>query len=118
MSLDDALRETVLAVLRSALPAVLAELPRDREGNTVLRVSLDEFTPDGGKPAKYISLREWYRSTDGDLKPTKKGITIRRREYRDVLLALQSILRDTAGTEAAPGRAVETTGEDEADRYF
>lgn len=69
----------------------LASLPRGRDENEELRVSLDEFTPDNGKPSKYVSLRLWYKGkgNQGDWLPTKKGLTVRIKELDAVLSALE-----------------------------
>ncbi len=58
----------------------------DRGGNDVMRVMLREH-----KGSKYVELRIWYHDNSGELKPTGKGVTVRRAE----ILALQSAL-DTA----------------------
>lgn len=62
---------------------LLYEAPRDREGRNVLRVTRAKAN---GYP--FIGIREWYRADDGELRPGKKGITIRMRELPAVLDAL------------------------------
>jgi hypothetical protein len=48
-----------------------------------LRVSLDEF-----KGNEYLAVRVWERGRDGSWWPTKKGVSIRLSEARDVADAL------------------------------
>lgn len=60
--------------------------PRGRQGEE-LRVSLDEFAPDNGDIAKYVSLRVWFRGREQML-PGKVGCTVRRAELRKVIEAL------------------------------
>lgn len=70
----------------------LATLPRGKDGSEELRVSLDEFVGDDGKPHQYVSARLWFRKDDGAWCPTKKGLTIRKGEIRDFGLALRAAL--------------------------
>lgn len=57
-----------------------------------LRISVDEYE---GK--RYISARIWYRDAAGEYKPTKKGITIRSREIKDVIAWLIDAERELGG---------------------
>jgi hypothetical protein len=63
--------------------------PRNDPGAEVLRWSLDTFTPnDGGRAARYVSARIWFRGQDGELHPTRRGVTIRAGELVAVVKAL------------------------------
>lgn len=73
----------------------LATLERNR-GDEQVRWSWDEFTPDDGEPTRYVSGRKWYRTDDGEWRPTKAGITIRLSELDEVVAALQRVLRARA----------------------
>jgi len=64
----------------------LIALPRG-EGREELRVSLDEFK---GRP--YVSLRVWERDASGHWWPTKRGVSVRLSEARDVAEALLEAL--------------------------
>jgi len=59
----------------------LATLPRN-EGEE-LRVSWDTF-----KGFNFLSLRVWSRGSDGAWRPTKTGVTIKRRELATVADAM------------------------------
>jgi hypothetical protein len=70
-------------------------------GNEEVRWSFDEFTPSDGEPTKYISARKWYRTHEGEWRPTKAGVTIRLAELDRVVEALQRVqrARDAKGTQ-------------------
>jgi len=80
--------------------ASLATIER-KNGEEQLRVSLDEFISDDGRAHRYVSARIWYEA-NGEWRPTKKGITIRKGEIRDFALALRAGLdRMNQGSEPA-----------------
>jgi hypothetical protein len=64
---------------------LLASFERD-EGRTEIRYSLDEF-----KSRKYVSIRAWALG-EGGFWPTKVGTTIRGRELRTVIQALEQAI--------------------------
>lgn len=68
-----------------------------------LRVSLDAFEADDGRSHEYVSVRLW-ATVDGELRPTKKGVTIRRQELAPVLLALGEAARQMEGSDHDPTR--------------
>lgn len=51
-----------------------------------LHVSLDAF-----KGHTLINLRVWYRSEDGDMRPTKKGVALRAGSLPAVIAALTEL---------------------------
>jgi|SRR5690606_7596979 len=65
----------------------LVAIPRGKDDTEELRISLDEFEPDNGRPSKYVSARIWYL-TGEEWRPTKKGVTVRARELDAVIVAL------------------------------
>jgi hypothetical protein len=68
---------------------VLLELPR---GETdVLRVTRKTYQD---KP--FTDIRVFYRADDGELRPTKKGCSVRDRELADVIAALQRVATKVA----------------------
>jgi hypothetical protein len=70
----------------------LATLER-KQGREQVRWSWDELTPERGEPIKYISVRKWYRTEDGEWRPTKAGATIRLGELDKVVAALHRVQR-------------------------
>lgn len=62
----------------------LFEQPRDREGRNVLRITKAKAN---GFP--FIGVREWFRDDSGELRPGKKGISIKMRELEGVIGALE-----------------------------
>lgn len=60
--------------------------PRPKEE---LRVTLDAFETDRGKVYPYVNLRMWCE-LEGEMRPTKKGVTVRLHEIADVVRALSS----------------------------
>lgn len=83
----------------------LATLPRGKDGSEELRVSLDEFTGDDGKPHQYISARLWFQKDGGQWCPTKRGVTIRKGEIRDFGLALRAALDAMGDGKPSPQRS-------------
>lgn len=61
----------------------LATLTRNH-GAEELRISVDEFVPNDGQSSKYISLRVWFKNQDGEFRPSKKGLTVKRHEVVEV----------------------------------
>jgi transcriptional coactivator p15 (PC4) len=70
---------------------VVLELRRGE--NDVLRVTRKTYE---GKP--FTDVRVYYRADDGELRPTKKGCSIRDRELPQVLTALQRVAEKVAAT--------------------
>ncbi len=60
------------------------------DGAEQIRISLDEFIDANGRAHRYISIRKWYRTNDGQWCPTKAGITVRNREIMQVGKALRA----------------------------
>ncbi len=50
-------------------PTIIGEIPRNAK--EVTRVSISEF-----KGKKYVDIRVWFKSENGDYAPGKKGIAI------------------------------------------
>lgn len=76
----------------------LVAIPRGK--GEELRLSVDEFEPDDGSgPKQYLSLRVFWRSNDGEMRPGKSGTTIRRGELRGVIAALQRAEKILTGQE-------------------
>jgi hypothetical protein len=65
----------------------------ERGQDEAVHWSFDEFTSDDGKSTKYISARKWYRSKEGEWRPTQAGITVRLGELDRVVEALQRVQR-------------------------
>ena len=106
----------------------LATLSRGRNGDE-FRVTLEEFLPLDGPPAQFVSVRVWYRTDAGEMRPGKSGTTVRRAELARVISALQEAVRmmgaspapshlPTASSERhergarEPARSGDLTGED------
>ncbi len=70
----------------------LATLERNR-GKEQIRWSWDLFSSDGGELSRYVSVRKWYKSDNGQWRTTKAGITIRLSELDEVVTALQRLQR-------------------------
>jgi len=51
-----------------------------------LRVSLDAF-----KGHELVNLRAWYRSNDGYMRPTRKGVALRADSLPEVIAALTEL---------------------------
>lgn len=68
---------------------VLLELPRGE--NDVVRVTRKTYE---GKP--FTDIRVHYRADDGELRPTKKGCSVRDRELTEVIAALQRVATKVA----------------------
>ncbi len=98
--------------LTSKTIASLVTIER-KNGEEQLRVSLDEFVGDDGKAHRYVSARVWYEA-NGEWRPTRKGITIRKTEIRDFGLALKAGLEamnePPRATAPAPAPASRRTG--------
>ena len=60
-----------------------------------------------GKP--FTDIRVFYRAQDGELRPTKKGCSIRDRELAQVLAALRRVADKVGAVEGNGGRAREET---------
>jgi len=71
-------------MIMEAAEQILKEIPR--EAGEVLRITLSEF-----KGRKLLNIRIWYTDqNDGQLKPTKKGVTVNGAQYADFLAAIQA----------------------------
>ena len=66
---------------------VMVAVPRGQRGEE-LRVSFVRAKTADGKEVAWHAIREFWRSDDGKMLPSKKGITLRGKELRPVLLAL------------------------------
>ena len=66
---------------------VLCEIPRGTNGEA-LRVTFTRAKTSNGAETAWHAIREFWRDDAGQLRPGKKGITIRGKELRPVLLAL------------------------------
>ncbi len=56
----------------------------------VIRIALNEY-----KDKEYIDIRTYYMADDGELKPTKKGVTIPKEQYpelKEAILGLEELL--------------------------
>jgi hypothetical protein len=84
----------------------LAAMPRrgKGKGDDELRVTLDEYTPENGRPSQYVSIRVWWVGREGDWLPGKQGITVRRNELRQVIEALERAERILSGKETITER--------------
>jgi hypothetical protein len=80
----------------------LAAMPRrgKGKGDDEFRITVDEYTPDNGRPSQYVSLRVWWVGREGEWLPGKAGITIRRGELANVIAALQRAERILDGKES------------------
>ena len=58
---------------------VMVEVPRGDAGE-VLRLTFTEATTTTGKKVAWHALRVWYRASDGQMRPSKSGVSIRARE--------------------------------------
>lgn len=66
------------------MDTILAEIPR--EGGEVLRISIGEF-----KGRKLLNIRIWYTDSEsGELRPTKKGVTVNAGQYQNFMKAVES----------------------------
>ena len=68
----------------------LATLVRN-QGKEEIRWSWDEFVSEDGKASKYVSARKWFKGEDGEMHPTRSGVTIRLAELDDVLAGLKRL---------------------------
>ncbi|TGK03173.1 transcriptional regulator [Leptospira langatensis] len=62
----------------------------DKGKGEIIRVEISEF-----KGNKYLNLRIWYTDSEGEYKPTQKGIAIPvglYAEVKDAILAAESLL--------------------------
>jgi Transcriptional Coactivator p15 (PC4) len=67
---------------------VLIEVPRDRDGRVVLRMRFVRASTSSGSKVAWHDLREYFRGDDGQLHPTRKGISIRGKELHAVAVAM------------------------------
>jgi hypothetical protein len=93
---NDEIRE-LLALDRTRRPGGAAGRPGDRQ---VLRVTRERFTPDVGPARDYVALRIWQDDGKGVMRPTKRGVTLRRSEMAEIVATLQA-----AFTPGPPPRA-------------
>lgn len=63
---------------------LMLQLPRGTEGTLELRVVFSEYN---GHP--FIGVREWFKTQEGEWRPTKKGFSIKPREVGKVIATLQ-----------------------------
>ena len=66
-----------------ALAEVLALIPRNNRNK--LRITREHH-----RGHSFVSLREWFVSRDGELRPGKMGMTIQPDELDDVIASLQA----------------------------
>jgi hypothetical protein len=81
---------------------VLAEEPRGRDGQEVIRLSYTCAEATDGKPVSWYGLRIFYRTDDGTLRPGRQGITIRNRELAGIAAGF---MKATTQPAAPPQRA-------------
>ena len=49
------------------------------------------------KGSKYVDVRIFYKDTNGSLKPTRKGVSIRPEKVSELLAALSAFVDDSVG---------------------
>lgn len=76
---------------------VLATLTR-KDGAEELRVSVRSYNG-----VRFADLRLHYRADDGSMRPTSKGVTVRRNEIAAVQSALDAGLADLEGRKVEEG---------------
>jgi hypothetical protein len=76
---------------------VLAALPR-KDGAEELRIAVRSY-----EGHRYLDLRVWWRGDDGSMRPSAKGVTVRRTEIASVLSALDAGLADLEGRKVEEG---------------
>jgi hypothetical protein len=82
------------------------EFPRGRDRSDptaqVLRLEIESY-----EGHEYVSVRIWFRGSDGELRPTKQGVTIRSRELERAAEWLSRASREigTDGPERSAHRA-------------
>jgi hypothetical protein len=65
---------------------ILCELPRGREGKEALRVRFVRARTPEGREVCWHDIREFWRGDDGQLHPSRKGISIRGAELHAVAI--------------------------------
>ena len=69
--------------------------PRNDPRAEVLRLRVEEWTPDGrDRPVRFVAIRLWFRAQDGTYRPTQKGTTLRTGELLDVIEWLTGAARE------------------------
>jgi len=82
---------------------VLAEVRKNV--TETIRVRRTEYSG-----AELLDVRVWYESPTGEMKPTKKGLTLRPETWRELLQkSTRPCLQETKATPAVPARAPVTT---------
>ncbi|MCC6668975.1 MAG: transcriptional coactivator p15/PC4 family protein [Polyangiaceae bacterium] len=76
---------------------VLASLTR-KDGAEELRIMVRSYNG-----ARYVDLRLWWRDDSGEMRPSAKGVTVRRSEIAAVLSALDAGLADLEGRKVEEG---------------
>jgi hypothetical protein len=67
---------------------ILCELPRGREGKEALRVRFVRAKTPEGREVCWHDIREFWRGDDGEMHPSRKGISIRGGELHAVAVAM------------------------------
>jgi hypothetical protein len=57
-----------------------------------LRLTLDSRPNDDGRVISWVSARIWWRGNDGEMRPSKKGVTFRVRELGEVVARLEDAI--------------------------
>lgn len=58
-----------------------------------LRITLDSRpSEDGSNVISWVSARVWWRGNDGEMRPSKKGVTFRVRELGEVIARLEDAI--------------------------
>ncbi len=60
-----------------------------------LRLTLDSRPNDDGRVISWVSARIWWRGNDGEMRPSKKGVTFRMRELGEVIARLEDAIERT-----------------------
>ena len=79
---------------------LLAELPRKQDGSEVLRLQFVQAKTPDGKAVAWHSLRIFWKGREGQWLPGKQGITLRGRELKPIVEALQNAI--SGGQQQAP----------------
>lgn len=80
----------------------------ERGDHGELRIELTECADDRGNVSQFVNFRLWFKGDDGQMKPGKQGMTVRKTEIHAVGKALRAAL-DLMNTEyRAPRQPVES----------
>ena len=81
-------REDSAAAVGSQLPVTISEWPKNKRGE-VVRVALDSYNGNAT-----IDLRIWWPGPDGELKPSRSGLTVGIKHLEQLAPALQAALEE------------------------